>query len=105
MVTSQKTDGIVRFVAIESRRGGTVTLASPFEGHEFIRCNMQEHPYTVKTLPNQRLIRFDTEPGKQYVVFSRDMHIDGSYPTCVPVACNTAPKKCGKRIIGLERDF
>ena len=105
MVTSQKTDGIVRFVAIESRRSGTVTLASPFEEAEYVRCDMKAHPYALTEQDGQRLISFDTEPGKQYVIFSRAMHIDGSYPTCVPVACNTAPKKCGKRIIGLERDF
>ena len=105
MVSSQKTDGRVRFVAIESKQGGKVVLASPFAENECVRLDMADHKYTLELRNGQRLISFDTEPGKTYVIFSRSDHIDGSYPTYIPVSVNTAPKKCGSRIIGKERDF
>lgn len=105
MVTSQKIDGRVRFVSIESRQGGTVKIASPFAELECVRLDMKEHPYTLDEWDGQRILTFATEAGKSYVVFSRSEHIDGSYPTYVPVTVNTEPKKCGERMIGMERDF
>ena len=105
MVTSQKTEGKVRFVAIESRRGGSVTLASPFTENECVRLHMSDHPYTMKIKGEQRLITFDTQPGETYIVFSRTDHIDGSYITHVFSSVNTDVKKCGERTIGLERNF
>lgn len=105
MVTAQKTGEQVRFVAIESRRGGRVTLISPFKGDEAVRCG-RDYVEFEKTADNGEIrISFETSPGKTYLVFSRDDHIDGSYPTQVPVSENREPKRFGDHVIGLERDF
>lgn len=105
MVTSQKSEGRVRFVSIESTRGGMVTLASPFEKNECVRIHMTDHPFTLTEKNGQRLLAFETVPGETYVIFSRSDHIDGSYPTWIFSDVNTQVKKKGSRTIGLERNF
>ena len=107
MVTAQKTDGKVRFVSIESRRGGRVTLQSPFGGCECVRIGGEgrEQAFDAEETGEQRLLRFETEAGRTYIVFSRRDHIDGSYPTRIKSKPNTGLKHCGKNTIGRARDF
>ncbi len=105
MVTAEKKDGRVLYVAAESRRGGLFTLQSPFSSAETVRSGREEIPFTSETRAGERFLSFPTEAGRTYLIFSRDLHIDGSYPTRVPLSPACGPKTFGKRTVGLPRDF
>jgi len=105
MVTAQKRKGTVRFVAVESRRGGTVTLESPFTAGECVRIGGREIPCTCTEENGVRHIRFALRQGETAICFSREDHLDGSYPTQVESVPNAAPKTFGRRTVGLVRDF
>ena len=105
MIVSEKRDGQVLFVSVESRRGGLFRLVSPFSGAECVRSGGKEILSETREQNGERLILFPTEPGRIYLVFSRALHVDGSYPTRVPTEVNRSPKAFGSRMIGIPRDF
>ena len=105
MIVSEKRDGRVLFVSAESRRGGLFRLISPFAGSEYVRSDGKPVPFTLEERDGERILSFPTVPGKIYLIFSRDLHIYGSYPTRVTSEVNREPKSYDNCVIGIPRDF
>lgn len=105
VVTSERAEGEVSYVAIKSMQGQSCTLANPWATGEKVRVRLANSNRTIVEVTDGSDLRFKTERGRIYVVERLAKPVYSFQKTTIGGARNTASKAKGRARIGLARQF
>ena len=102
VVTSERYQGEVRYVAIRSTRGGVCRLSDPWPGEALtVRCGY-EH---IELARQGDELCFDTEAGEEYILFRCEFPPECYYHAPFAAAKNEDVKRLGTMQLGLAKYY
>lgn len=102
VVTSERYQGEVRYVAIRSTRGGVCRLSDPWPGEALTaRCGY-EH---IELARQGDELCFDTEAGEEYILFRCEFPPECYYHAPFAAAKNEDVKRLGTMQLGLAKYY
>lgn len=95
-VTSQMSEGDIRFVHILSKSGGVCKVENPWDGEIFVRENNE----IVEINDKDGIIIFDTQVGREYLLERAQYPISQYYKQSIVTLANKEPKVWKKNVLG-----
>ena len=105
VVTSERADGEVKYVAIKSMKGQTCRLVNPWEGGEKVYVRAVSSDQLVLEISNASELTFKTVPGELYIVERHVRPLSSFELDTIGGIKNMEPKTKGRAQLGLPRRF
>ncbi len=106
LVASERRNGSVGQVGIQSRLGGKCRLQNPWPGHAAAAATLPAGEVLETTIEPGDVVAFETRPGTEYVVRRQDSPPGEAAKTVYSSEPNQEPKVLnGRRTLGLGKGF
>ncbi len=105
VVTAERSDGNVKYVAVRSLKGQRCCLVSPCGAEEKIRVRPVDSEEMLLEAENAEEVTFATEAGRTYVVERCGRPISSFEHETITGRRNEGPKSKGQARLGMPRQF
>ena len=105
VVTSERADGQVKYVAVESRKGQPCCLVNPWGPREKVCVRETEHDEALLEVESAEVLNFPTEAGKVYVVERAGKPVSSFGHETISGVRNSDAKTRGHVRLGIPRQF
>lgn len=97
-VTSECANGDIRYIAVESTRGGLCRVCLPWTASVCIRTGHTEAAFTL----DGKILSFETAPDTRYLIFRREFPPENYYHNPFPYHINEGKKTFDRASLGLS---
>ena len=97
-VTSECANGDIRYIAVESTRGGLCRVCLPWTASVCIRAGHTEAAFTL----DGKILSFETAPDTRYLIFRREFPPENYYHNSFPYHINEGKKTFDRASLGLS---
>ena len=97
-VTSECANGDIRYIAVESTRGGLCRVCLPWTASVCIRTGHTEAAFTL----DGKILSFETAPDTRYLIFRREFPPENYYHNSFPYHINEGKKTFDRASLGLS---
>jgi len=105
MVTSERAEGQVKYIAIQSLKGQPCHVVNPWGPQEKVRVKLADSEETLIEAENAAELTFETEPGNVYIVERTAQPISSFDRETISGVRNEQAKLHGQARLGIPRQF
>ncbi len=102
LVSAERAQGHIAWVAIDSRLGGPCRVEHPWQQDRIVCLDTRGHRVEAKTLPGNA-IEFPTRPGERYLLVRDEKEFSAWRTARLSPKRQTGPRRLKRAILGRER--